>query len=130
MKAGFALAALLLDDRALARVEPALPPELLPALKAELALTGGPDRGVADLLRVLQPELTLEGVRQLPPRMRALLVRLLPPSARKPLLADVPASFGARADPRASTRPDFVLDEHLLRALVRLARRPTGSVQA
>jgi hypothetical protein len=128
MKAGFALAALLLDDRALAQVETALPPEQLPALRAELALTGGHDRGVADLLRVLQPELTLEGARQLPPRMRALLARLLPPSVRKALLADTPASFGMRADSRPSPRPDFVLDQHLLRALVRLARRPTGSV--
>jgi hypothetical protein len=128
MMAGFALAALLLDDRALAQVESALPPELLPALRAELARTDGHDRGVADLLRILQPELTLDGLRPLPPRFHALLARLLPPSARKALLADAPASSGTRADRRPSTRPDFVVDEHLLRALVRLARRPTGSV--
>lgn len=119
MKAGFALAALLLDDRALALVEPALPPELLPELRAELARTTGSDRGVAERLRVLRPELTYEGVRQLSPMMRAHLARLLPSSARKTLLADVPAS-----------RPGFVLEEPLSRTLVRLARRPAGPVPA
>ncbi len=112
MKAGFALAALLLDDRALAQVAPALAPELLSTLRAELTQTSGQDGGVATLLRVLQPELTLAGVSQLPPRMRSLVARLLPPSARKALLADAP-----------SARPDFALDEQLLRVLGRLARR-------
>jgi len=139
MKAGFALAALLLDDRALALVAPALPSELVPALSAELCESRGQDDGVAALLRVLQPELTAGGVNQLPPRMRSLLARLLPASARKALLAE----FGSRADSRASsalsadasaqrlgTRPDFVLDEQLLRVLVRLARRPVAPVPA
>lgn len=122
MKAGFALAALLLDDRALAQVAPALPPEQLSALRAELSTRsqeGGQEGGVAALLRVLQPELTLAGVNQLPPRMRGLLARLLPPSARQGLLADAPAP-----------RPNFVLEEQLLRVLVRLARRASEPVSA
>jgi hypothetical protein len=111
MSAGFALAALLSDDRDLAHVESAVPEHALPALQAQLGLAAERESGVRALLSVLRPELQARSVEPFSPRMRGLLARLLPAPARRPLLADAPAS-----------RADFNVDEDLLAALTRIAR--------
>lgn len=126
MKAGFTLAALLLDDRDLAQVERALPSGSAAGFEAELAWLLGSradspastarDRGVNALLRVLRPELTVAGAGQLPSRAQALIARLFPASARQALAERAP-----------SPRPDFVLDEELLRVLVRMARSTSAA---
>jgi hypothetical protein len=121
MKAGFALAALLLDDRDLHEVEGALP-ATPPDLAAELALlcahavpraSTARDRehGLGSLLRALRPELTVAGALSLPPRARALIARFYPAHARKALCTETPP-----------LRAEFVADEELLRALARLSR--------
>jgi hypothetical protein len=111
MAAGFALAALLSDDRDLAQVEVALPPELLPELRAELALAHSRELAVRALLRVLRPELDARAVLSLPSRMRALIARRLPRSQRQAVHEGTLAS-----------RAGFDADEDLLQATLRIAR--------
>jgi hypothetical protein len=144
MNAGFALAALLADDRELAHVEEALGP----ALRAQLAspaqgslapgparldsslapgparldssLARGParfdsERDVRALLRVLYPDLDGGAALSLPPRMRALVARLVPTAQRRVLREE-----------RLESRADFDLDDELLRLLLRIARRGAG----
>lgn len=117
MCAGFALAALLADDRELAHVAGAVPDTLLPALRAQLGQAS--EREVRALLRVLRPDLDHEVAQRLPARMRALLARRLPSAERQKLRE------GAR-----ESRPDFDLDDELQQLLLRIARRPSASESA
>jgi hypothetical protein len=124
MTAGFALAALLADDRELACVEGALSETELPALRAQLTMAlraaetpRNRESGLRALLTVLRPELEGSLALHFSPRMRALVARLVPRDQRKLLLSEI------------ATRADFNLDEELLRALARIARS-TAAEQA
>jgi hypothetical protein len=111
MAAGFALAALLSDDRELGHVASALDAHALPALRERLVVAGTHEPAMRALLGVLRPELRVSAVRALPPRMRGLLARLLPAPERKLISSEARAS-----------RADFSLDEPLLAVLMRMAR--------
>jgi hypothetical protein len=104
--AGFALAALLADDRALEHVERALPPGLSAAVRAQLALAV-PDKAlvVAQLLGRTRP--ALPSLPPLPPRAVALLAPRLP---QRPRSALAPAYAG------------YVPPPGLLPLLLRIAR--------
>ena len=104
--AGFALAALLADDRALEHVERAIPPALATAVRAQLSRSG-PNQGrvIAQLLERTRP--ALHALPPLPPRAAALLA---------PRLSQRPASALAPAYPGYAPPPD------LLPLLLRIAR--------
>ena len=114
-RAGFILAALLSDDRALIAAGPALPPLVADSLRSQLA-TGqlssrdGKARTIGQWLLLLRPELN-EASLDLPARMRSLLAR----GARSPLRAQLLAF----AQP---TRPDFSLEASLADAMLRISR--------
>lgn len=132
-RAGFALAALLCDDRELKAAGPALEPELRQSLARELAdglargsaqvddlVARGPARvhastrraeAIAGWLALLRPELD-ETALTLPQRVRALLAPLAKPPLRHALLV------GGTAP-----RPHYSADRELLAALLRIARK-------
>lgn len=104
--AGFALAALLADDRALQHVERAIPPSLAAEARAQLALMGTrKERVVAQLLERVRP--ALRSLPPLPPRAAALLAARLPHRPRGTL---APAYAG------------YVPPADLLPLLLRIAR--------
>jgi hypothetical protein len=110
-RAGFALAALLSDDRELKRVAPALEPALREQLAKQLAEASVRRAdAIAEWLALLRPELD-EGALALPPRLRALLAPLAKPPLR-----------GALAAGRPPARAHFTADRGLLDALLRIAR--------
>jgi len=110
-RAGFALAALLSDDRELKLAGPALEPALREALAQQLAQAGARRTdAIAEWLALLRPELD-ESALGLPPRARALLAPLAKPSLRRAL-----------ATGRPPARPHFTADRSLLDALLRIAR--------
>jgi hypothetical protein len=111
-RAGFALAALLSDDRELKAAGPALEPELRQSLASELAnASARRAEAIAGWLALLRPELD-ETALGLPPRARALLAPLAKPPLRQALLA------GGTAP-----QPHYSADRALLAALLRIARK-------
>lgn len=111
--AGFALAALVADDRSLTAVADALTSEQREHLVAQLP-QGARDQvapQIARLLRELKPLLD-ERALALPVRMRRLVANHATPALRAQLLMD-----------GAPTRDGFSADEGLAAALLRIARR-------
>jgi hypothetical protein len=109
--AGFALAALLSDDRELNLAGPALEPAQRAELARQLAHAGARRaEAIADWLALLRPELG-ESALALPPRARALLAPQAKPELRRALLASRPPA-----------RAHFAPDRPLLDALLRIAR--------
>jgi hypothetical protein len=109
--AGFALAALLSDDRELNLTGPALEPALRAELERQLAQASARRaEAIADWLALLRPE-PGESALALPPRARALLAPLAKPELRRALLAGQPPA-----------RAHFAPDRALLDALLRIAR--------
>lgn len=114
-QAGFLLAALLAEDRALDVGAGGLTPPVAATMRAaletaDLTSTEAKARTIARWLRMLRPELT-SATLTLPPRLRALLSR----AARPPLRAQLNAAS-------LPIRPDFSLDERLMSVLLRIAR--------
>jgi hypothetical protein len=109
---GFALAALLANDRSLQQVERALCDESAAQLRNRLAVLAAGERAqlVAQLLERVRPPL-VELDRALPARLIALLAARLP---RRSAALQQPA--------RSSARAGFVLSPALLPLLLRLAR--------
>lgn len=120
-EAGFALAALLADDRDLADVASTLSAQQHTALASQLALDGDRSAAVRRWLAVLKPPLDERSL-QLSARLRAALARLAPPAVRKQLLEG--------ASMAAARRPSYVSDDALLTLLLRLARTPSDSAGA
>lgn len=109
--AGFALAALLSDDRELNLAGPALEPAPRSQLGQQLAQAGTRrTEAIAEWLALLRPELD-ESALALPARARALLAPLARPQLRRALLAACPPA-----------RAHFAPDRPLLDALLRIAR--------
>ena len=111
-RAGFAVAALLGDDRALKATGPALEPELRERLTADLAGVG--DRkaeAIARWLTVLRPALD-DTALTLPPRVRALLAPLSRSQLKQALLGGAPAQ-----------RSHYRADQELIAVLLRIARK-------
>jgi hypothetical protein len=110
-RAGFALAALLSDDRELTGVAPALEPSLRAQLAQQLAEASVRRAdAIAQWLALLRPELGASAL-ALPPRLRGLLA----PLTKAPLR-------GALAAGRPAVRAHFTADSSLLDALLRIAR--------
>ena len=109
--AGFALAALLADDRELAQVQGRLEPEHLARIRT---LTASPQLTrpvlIAQLLAHLRPRLS-ELAPTLPVRLRALLAAQLPHEERRDVLLGAPLA-----------RPGFEPEPELVSRLVRIAR--------
>ncbi len=100
-EAGFALAALLCDDRALAHSAPALPAEVAARARARLLpsdSTRAPAGLIAELLTEVRPPLT-SWPRGLPPRLGALLASKLPRPLARELVAAAPHARGDYAPP-------------------------------
>lgn len=116
-RAGFVLAALLHDDRALAKVAGALAPE--PYRETRAWLTAHADtrpRLVAELLEHVRPALR-ELAPTLPARMNALLAQHL---RRSP----------TRSELAAPARADFIPSRELVACLVRIARAASRAEDA
>lgn len=114
--AGFALTALLADDRSLEKVGDVLTSPLRAELLAFLALAGPSGSSgtkahtIAEWLKRVRPPLDASAC-ALPSRMRALLARTCSEPVRSALLADA-----------APARAGFAADEALLAVVVRIAR--------
>lgn len=108
---GFALAALLAGDRALAHVRPALADADAEAIASVLAARTGPrDAWVAELLAAVRPRLTALPA-GLSLRMAGLLAAHLPRVLGRAALADAPP-----------LRADFTVSHALTPCLLRIAR--------
>jgi len=108
-QAGFALAALLANDRSLSEVEDTLDPSTLAALRARLAPDEPRARQLARLLECVRPPLlSLAG---LSPRMVALLAPRLPRTLAR--------AYAAHA---GAARPGFSPPADLFALLLRIAR--------
>jgi len=112
-RAGFALAALLADDRELLHVAPAISPDMAREARAlfEQPSLRDKTRLVAHLLSFVRPPLTALAD-QLPARLGAAIANKLPRSLARTLLAEAPLA-----------RPGFQLAPDLLPRLLRIARR-------
>lgn len=110
-RAGFALAALLSDDRELKLAGPGLERGLREVLVRELEQVGSRRaEAIAEWLALLRPALD-ERALSLPARARALLAPLAAPPLRRALAAGRPPA-----------RAQFTADRALIEALLRIAR--------
>jgi hypothetical protein len=115
-EAGFALAALLFDDRGLTHVRAALTAELERAARTRLTPRepgSASDKAalIAELLSAVRPALT-SLPRSVPPRLSALLASKLPRALGRELVAAIPPAG-----------PDFTPAPELLPRLLRIARQ-------
>jgi len=112
-RAGFALAALLADDRELRHVVSAISPDLARATRAlfEQPSLRDKTRLVAHLLSLVRPPLT-RLPRELPARVAAAIAGKLPRSLARSVVAGAPLA-----------RAGFQLAPDLLPRLLRIARR-------
>jgi hypothetical protein len=116
-RAGFALAAVLANDRALLAVRSQLEPHQLAPIAALCARDDKPAL-IASLLHAVRPQLsdTAHLQEALPPRLCAMLAQKLPRAAARALSASAPLA-----------RPSFAPAADLLPRLLRIARRSIAS---
>lgn len=115
-QAGFALAALLFEDRALDSVAAAIPEREHAAIAQRLRASSDTKHVVRTLLASVRPGLG-EAALALSPRARGLLARLCPPALR-----------GRMAQGAPQARAHFSLDEALFAVLLRAAQRTQAKV--